>query len=179
MESTDEQAPDAFSALFETSVGNFKVQGTRAWAPHGADRFYALVSQGYFDEQRFFRVVPGFVVQWGMSGDPELTRQWRNLPIPDDEVAQSNARGRITFAATNLPNSRTTQLFVNYGDNLNLDGMGFAPFGEVVEGMEVLDVINAEYGERPDQGQIGARGNEYLKESFPNLDYVVTAIIAE
>ena len=179
MESTDEQAPDAFAALFETSAGNFKVQVTRAWAPHGADRFYALVSQGYFAEQRFFRVVPGFVVQWGMSGDLELTSQWRNAPIPDDEVAQSNTRGRITFAATNLPNSRTTQLFVNYGDNLNLDGMGFAPFGEVVEGMETLDAINAEYGERPDQGQIGARGNEYLNEAFPNLDYIVTATIAE
>ena len=177
MESTDEQAPDAFAALFETSVGNFKVQVTRAWAPHGADRFYALVSQGYFAEQRFFRVVPGFVVQWGMSGDPGLNMVWNDAVILDDMVKQSNKRGRITFAAQSRPNTRTTQLFINYGDNLNLDGMRFAPFGEVVEGMEVVDAINAEYGQQPNQGQIGGRGNAYLEENFPNLDYIKTATI--
>ena len=177
MESTDEQAPDAFAALFETSAGNFKVQVTRAWAPHGADRFYALVSQGYFAEQRFFRVVPGFVVQWGMSGDPELNKVWNDAVILDDMVKQSNKRGRITFAAQSRPNTRTTQLFINYGDNLNLDGMRFAPFGEVVEGMEVVDAINAEYGQQPNLGQIGGRGNAYLEENFPNLDYIKTATI--
>lgn len=178
-ESTDEQAPDEYAALFETSAGNFKIQVTRAWAPHGADRFYALVTSGYYDDQRFFRVVPGFVVQWGMSGDPELTSQWQRERIPDDQVAESNTRGRVTFAATSLSNSRTMQLFINIGDNVNLDGMGFAPFGEVVEGMEAVDAINAEYGERPDQGEIGMRGNEYLNEAFPELDYIVTASIAE
>ena len=178
-ESTDEQAPDEFAVQFETSAGNFKIQVTRAWAPHGADRFHALVTSGYFDDQRFFRVVPGFVVQWGMSGDPALTSQWRSAGISDDPVAESNTRGRITFAATSQPNSRTTQVFINFGDNTNLDGMGFAPFGEVVEGMEVVDAINAEYREQPDQGQIGARGNEYLIETFPNLDYIDKASIAE
>lgn len=178
-ESTDEQAPDDFAVLFETSAGRFKIQVTRAWAPHGADRFHALVTSGYYDEQRFFRVVPDFVVQWGLSGDPELTSQWRQAGIPDDAVAESNTRGRITFAATSLPNSRTTQVFINFGDNVNLDGMGFAPFGEVVEGMEVVDAINAEYREQPDQGEIGARGNDYLIEAFPDLDYIVTASIAE
>ena len=124
-------------------------------------------------------MVPGFVVQWGMSGDPALTSQWRSVGIPDDPVTESNTRARITFAATSLPNSRTTQVFINYGDNVNLDGMGFAPFGEVVEGMEIVDAINAEYGQNPDQGKIGERGNEYLIESFPDLDYIVTASIAE
>jgi len=176
---TDEQAPDEYAVLFETSAGNFKIQATRAWAPHGADRFYALVTSGYFDDQRFFRVVPDFVVQWGLSGDPELTSQWRNAGIPDDEVAETNTRGRVTFAATSLPDSRTTQLFVNLGDNVKLDGMGFAPFGEVVEGMEIVDAVNAEYREQPDQAEIGTRGNEYLNEDFPDLDYIVTASIAE
>ena len=114
-----------------------------------------------------------------MSGDPALTSQWRSAGIPDDPVAESNTRGRITFAATSQPNSRTTQVFINFGDNTNLDGMGFAPFGEVVEGMEVVDAINSEYREQPDQGQIGARGNEYLIETFPNLDYIDKASIAE
>ena len=175
----DEQAPDQFTALFTTSAGEFKIQVTRNWAPHGADRFYALVTQGYYDQQRFFRVVPGFVVQWGMSGDPELTSEWQRKRIPDDEVSQSNTRGRVTFAATSLPGSRTTQLFVNLSDNTNLDGMGFAPFGEVVEGMEIVDSINAEYRESPDQGEIGLRGNEYLNDRFPNLDHIITAKIAD
>ena len=178
-ENTDEQAPEQFSVLFETSAGNFTVAVTRAWAPHGADHFHALVTSGYYNEQRFFRVVPGYVVQWGMNGDPALTSQRRSAGIPDDPVTESNTRGRITFAATSLPNSRTTQVFINYGDNVNLDGMGFAPFGEVVEGMEIVDTINAEYGQNPDQGEIGERGNEYLIETFPDLDYIVTASIAE
>ena len=178
-ENTDQQAPEQFLVLFETSAGNFKVAVTRAWAPHGVDHFHALVTSGYYNEQRFFRVVPGYVVQWGMNGDPALTSQWRSAGIPDDPVTESNTRGRITFAATSLPNSRTTQVFINYGDNVNLDSMGFAPFGEVVEGMEIVDAINAEYGQNPDQGEIGERGNEYLIETFPDLDYIVTAGIAE
>ena len=168
-----EQAPDQFTVLFETSAGNFKIQVTRDWAPRGAN----LVRHGVFDEQRCFRVGPGFVVQWGMSGDPELNKVWNDAVILDDMVKQSNKRGRITFAAQSRPNTRTTQLFINYGDNLNLDGMRFAPFGEVVEGMEVVDAINAEYGQQPNQGQIGGRGNAYLEENFPNLDYIKTATI--
>ena len=175
----NEQAPDEFSVRLETSVGSVVIQVTREWAPHGADRFYNLVSNGFYDEQRFFRVVPGFVVQWGLSGNPKLNMAWRQANILDDPVKQVNTRGRITYAKTNQPNTRTTQLFINLGDNSNLDGMGFAPFGEVVEGMEVVDAINAEYGQQPNQGQIAGRGNAYLEENFPNLDYIIKAEIIE
>ena len=178
-EALNEQAPDEFSVRLETSVGSVVIQVTREWAPIGADRFYNLVRNGFYDEQRFFRVVPGFVVQWGLSGDPKLNQVWHRAHILDDPVVQSNMRGRITYAKTNQPNTRTTQLFINLGDNANLDGMGFAPFGEVVEGMEVVDAINAEYGQQPSQGQIGNRGNAYLEENFPNLDYIVKAEIID
>ena len=178
-EALNEQAPDEFSVRLETSAGPVVIQVTRDWAPHGADRFYNLVRNGFYDGQRFFRVVPGFVVQWGLSGDPKLNMAWRQANILDDPVVQVNTRGRITYAKTNQPNTRTTQLFINLGDNSNLDGMGFAPFGEVVEGMEVVDAINAEYGERPNQGQIAMNGNAYLEENFPNLDYIVKAEIIE
>ena len=175
----NEQAPDEFSERLETSAGPVVIQVTRDWAPLGADRFYNLVHNGFYDGQRFFRVVPGFVVQWGLSGDPKLNMAWRQANILDDPVKQSNTRGRITFAKTNQPNTRTTQLFINLGDNANLDGMGFAPFGEVVEGMEVVDAINAEYGQQPSQGQIAMNGNAYLAENFPNLDYIVKAEIIQ
>ena len=174
-----EQAPDEFAVRLETSAGPVVIQVTRDWSPRGADRFYNLVRNGFYDEQRFFRVVPGFVVQWGLSGDPELNKVWHQANILDDPVKQSNTRGRITYAKTNQPNTRTTQLFINLGDNANLDGMGFAPFGEVVEGMEVVDQINAEYGQQPNQGQIAGRGNAYLKENFPNLDYIAKAEIID
>ena len=174
-----EEAPAEYTVLFETSAGDFKIQVTREWASRGADRFYNLVRNGYYNEQRFFRVVPGFVVQWGMHGDPEISKFWQQANFLDDPVKQSNKRGRITFAKTNVPNTRTTQVFINFGDNLNLDGMGFAPFGEVVEGMDIVDAINAEYGQQPSQGQIAGRGNPYLEEHFPNLDYIVTATIAD
>ena len=174
-----EEAPAEYTVLFETSAGDFKIQVTREWAPRGADRFYNLVRNGYYNEQRFFRVVPGFVVQWGMHGDPKISKFWQQANFLDDPVKQSNKRGRITFAKTNVPNTRTTQVFINFGDNLNLDGMGFAPFGEVVEGMDIVDAINAEYGQQPSQGQIAGRGNPYLEEHFPNLDYIVTATIAD
>ncbi|MFT5086636.1 MAG: peptidyl-prolyl cis-trans isomerase A (cyclophilin A) [Candidatus Latescibacterota bacterium] len=167
-----EEGPAEYTVIFETTAGEFELTVNRDWAPRGADRFYNLVKNGYYNEQRFFRVVPGFVVQWGMSGDPELTKQWQGAQILDDPVKESNTRGRITFAATNSPNSRTSQVFINLGDNTNLDGMRFAPFGEVTKGMEVVDQITAEYGQQPDQGSIGTRGNEYLEESFPNLDYI-------
>ena len=158
-EALNEQAPDEFSVRLETSAGPVVIQVTRDWAPIGADRFYNLVRNGFYDEQRFFRVVPNFVVQWGLSGNPALNQVWHRAHILDDPVVQSNTRGRITYAKTNQPNTRTTQLFINLGDNANLDGMGFAPFGEVVEGMEVVDAINAEYGQQPSQGQIAMNGN--------------------
>lgn len=178
-EAMKQEAPAEYTVLFATSAGDFKLHVTRDWAPRGADRFYNLIKNGYYNGQRFFRVVPGFVVQWGLSADPELTKIWHTAQFLDDKVKQNNKRGRITFAKTNSPNSRTTQLFINYGDNLNLDGMGFAPFGEVIEGMEVVDKINAEYGQQPDQGQISSRGNAYLTEKFPNLDYIKTATIVD
>ena len=175
----NEQAPDEFSVRLETSAGPVVIQVTREWAPRGADRFYNLVRNGFYDEQRFFRVVPGFVVQWGLSGNPELNQVWHRAHILDDPVKQINERGRITYAKSNQPNTRTTQLFINSGDNANLDDMGFAPFGEVVEGMEVVDAINAEYGQQPSQGQVAGRGNAYLEENFPNLDYIVKAEIID
>ena len=175
----NEQAPDEFSVRLETSAGPVVIQVTRYWSPHGADRFYHLVRNGFYDEQRFFRVVPGFVVQWGLSGNPKLNMAWRQANILDDPVKQSNTRGRITYAKTNRPNTRTTQLFINLGDNSQLDGQNFAPFGEVVEGMEVVDQINAEYGQQPNQGQIAMNGNAYLERNFPNLDYIAKAEIIE
>ena len=176
MEPTSEEmkaeGPEEYTVIFETTAGEFELTVHRDWAPRGADRFYNLIKNGYYNEQRFFRVVPGFVVQWGMSGDPELTKKWQGAQFLDDPVKDSNTRGRITFAATNRPNSRTTQVFINLGDNTNLDGMRFAPFGEVTKGMEVVDKINAEYGEQPSQGYIADKGNAYLEEAFPNLDYI-------
>ena len=166
------EAPEEYAVTFETTVGNFVLTVYRDWAPHGADRFYNLVTNGFYNEQRFFRVVPGFVVQWGMSGDPEITKEWANAQFLDDPVKESDTRGRISFAATNRPNSRTTQVFINLGDNTNLDGMRFAPFGEVTEGMDVVDKINAEYGQQASQGYIAEQGNAYLQEAFPNMDYI-------
>ena len=166
------EAPEQYAVTFETTAGNFVLTVYRDWAPRGADRFYNLVTNGFYNEQRFFRVVPGFVVQWGMSGDPAITKEWANAQFLDDPVKESNTRGRISFAATNRPNSRTTQVFINLGDNTNLDGMRFAPFGEVTEGMDVVDKINAEYGQQASQGYIAEQGNAYLQEAFPNMDYI-------
>jgi len=171
------QAPDSYRARFETSEGDFVIQVHREWAPIGADRFFNLVNNGYYDEARFFRVIPGFMVQFGMNADPLVTAQWRVATLQDDPVTQSNRPGTVTFAMTSQPNSRTTQVFINYGNNANLDAMGFAPFGEVVEGMEVAEAIYPGYGEAPNQGQIQAEGNEYLESAFPDLDYVVRATI--
>ena len=170
------KAPETFNARFETSAGAFTVQVTRAWAPVGADRFYNLVKNGFFDGTRFFRVVPGFVVQFGLSGDPAISARWHLASIPDDPVQQHNTRGTITFATAG-PNTRNTQLFINYADNLNLDGMGFSPFGNVVDGMGVVDRIYAGYGERPDQGLIEGRGTAYLASQFPKLDSIAKATI--
>ena len=171
------QAPDMYRARFETSAGTFVIGVHRDWAPIGADRFYNLVSNGYYDGIRFFRVIDGFMAQFGMHADPLVTAQWRVATLQDDPVVETNTRGRVTFAMTSQPNSRTTQVFINFGDNVNLDGMGFAPFGEVVEGMEAVDALYSGYGESPNQGQIQARGNEYLESDFPELDYVISATI--
>lgn len=177
-EANQRQAPDVFQVKFETSAGPIVIEVTRDWAPRGADRFHALVQNGFFDGCRFFRVVPNFVVQWGINGDPKVSAVWREATIPDDAVKQSNTRGRITFA-TSGPDSRTTQLFINLRDNTSLNGMGFAPFGEVVEGMDVVDELFSGYGEAPNQGRIQMQGNAYLEKDFPKLDYIESATIVE
>ena len=182
---TTEQAPELFRALFETSQGDFTVEVTRTWAPLGADRFYNLVKSGVFDGARFFRVLPGFVVQFGIPGDPAVSGLWRGARIPDDPVVESNRRGRITFA-TSGPNSRTSQVFINLGDNASLDSMGFAPFGQVAEGLEIVGRLHSGYGEGsprgrgPEQSRIQAEGNAYLERQFPKLDHIKkAAILAE
>src|SRR5437870_3354993 len=168
-------APSTFQAAFETSAGDFVVEVHRDWAPKGADRFYNLVKNGFYDDCRFFRVVSGFMVQFGINADPKISAQWRVANIPDDPVKQSNKRGYITFATAG-PNTRTTQVFINFGDNDRLDGLGFAPFGQVSTGMNVVDQLYGEYGEGaprgrgPDQGRIQAEGNTYLTKEFPNMD---------
>lgn len=179
----NEQAPAIYKAKFETSKGAFVIQVTRAWAPQGADRFYNLVKNGFFDGVRFFRVISGFMVQFGINGNPALSAKWREANIRDDRVTQSNKRGMITFATAG-PNTRTTQVFINFADNTNLDGMGFAPFGKVVSGMNVVDALYAGYGEGaprgagPDQGRLQTEGNAYLAKEFPRMDFVKKATIA-
>lgn len=177
-----EQAPATYKAKFDTSKGSFVIQVTRAWAPNGADRFYNLVKNGYFDDGRFFRVISGFMAQFGLNGDPALNAKWRVARIQDDSVAQSNTRGMVTFA-TSGPNARTTQVFISFGDNSRLDGMGFAPFGKIISGMDVVDKLYSGYGEGapngrgPDQNRIQTEGNAYLTQSFPRLDHVTKASI--
>lgn len=170
-------ATGSFSVKFETTVGDFVVLVHRDWAPLGAQRFYELVKSGFYDECRFFRVMSGFMVQFGINGNPITQQSWeRNLR--DDPAKESNRRGYMTFA-TSGPDSRTTQVFINFVDNSFLDSQGFSPFGEVIEGMDHVDKINAEYGESPDQGQINSAGNTYLNSQFPKLDYVKKATIIE
>lgn len=170
-------APATFRAAFDTSAGPFVVLVHRDWAPKGADRFYNLVKYGFFDGCRFFRVVPNFMVQFGINGDPQVQAPWRAANLTDDPRTQSNRRGTISFANAG-PNTRTTQVFINFVDNGRiLDGQEFAPFGEVVSGMDVVDKINAEYKELPDQSAIQRQGNAYLNRQFPKLDYVKKATI--
>lgn len=173
-----ETAPATYKVNFDTTAGPFVVEVTRAWAPKGADRFYNLVKHGYYNENRFFRVVPGFIVQFGLYGDPKVQSVWRDANITDDPVTQSNKRGSLVFATAG-PNTRTTQLFINFRDNSGLDSRGFAPFGTVISGMENVDKINAEYGEAPNQGTIQSQGNAYLNKQFPKLDYIKSATIAK
>ncbi len=172
------QAPSTFRVLFTTSKGPFTVEVHRDWAPKGADRFYELVGDGFFEGNRFFRIVPNFVVQWGIHGDPAVQAKWRDKTISDDPVAESNKTGTITFA-TSGPNTRTTQLFINLKDNPSLDAQGFAPFGQVISGLNVVESLYAGYGEMPDQNQIQTQGNAYLQSQFPMLDYIQTAKIEQ
>jgi peptidyl-prolyl cis-trans isomerase A (cyclophilin A) len=168
-------APAEYKVKFDTSRGVFVVDVHRDWAPVGADRFYELVKAGFYDDARFFRVVPGFVVQWGLNKDPKVSSQWREKQIPDDPVKESNHPGYITFAKTGQPNSRTTQVFINLADNARLDSTGFAPFGKVTEGMSVAGDLYSAYGEEPQQNLIQSEGNLYLQRDFPRLDYIKTA----
>jgi peptidyl-prolyl cis-trans isomerase A (cyclophilin A) len=174
----NEKAPETFRVNFDTSKGPVVIEVTRADAPIGADRFYNLVKAKYLDGARFFRVIPGFMAQFGLAGNPAVTKKW-DVPIQDDPVKASNVRGAVTFAQTSRPNSRSTQLFINFGDNSRLDGQRFAPFGKVISGMENVDMIYAGDEEKPEQSQITDEGNAYLEKNFPNLDYIKTARIAE
>jgi peptidyl-prolyl cis-trans isomerase A (cyclophilin A) len=182
--SLNEKAPAVYQAKFDTSKGTFVIEVHRDWAPNGADRFYNLVKNGFYNDVRFFRVLEGFMAQFGINGDPSLSAVWRNANIKDDPVKQSNTRGMITFATAG-PNTRTTQVFINFGDNAGLDGQGFSPFGKVVSGMDVVDSLYGGYGEGapngagPDQGRVQSQGNAYLEKSFPKLDYVKTATIVQ
>ena len=170
-------APATFLVDFNTTKGAFTVKVTRSWAPHGADRFYNLVRAGFFTDVAFFRVIPGFMAQFGISPNPAVSRIWANSNITDDPVKESNTRGTITFAQTSQKNSRSTQFFINYGDNSRLNADRFAPFGEVTKGMDVVDKIYSGYGEQPDQGLITAQGKAYLDKAFPRLDRILTATI--
>jgi len=175
--SLTEQAPATYKASFDTSVGKFVITVHRAWAPNGADRFYNLVKNGFYDETRFFRVVPDFMVQFGISGDPAVAAPWQNASIKDDpSTGHSNTKGFVSFA-TRGPNTRTTQIFINYANNAGLDKQGFTPFGEVTTGMDVVEKNTSQYAQKPDQGQIQSQGNTYLKAQFPKLDYVKKATI--
>jgi len=177
------KAPDVYEVKFVTTVGDFGIKVTRAWAPNGADRFYNLVRHHFYDGAAFFRVLSGFMAQFGLSPYPEVSRAWDMANIKDDPVVQHNHRGFVTYAKSQLPNSRTTQVFINYGNNENLDGDGFAPFGTVTNGMEVVDKLYGGYGEGapggrgPSQDLIGARGRAYLEQTFPKLDTIKSATL--
>jgi peptidyl-prolyl cis-trans isomerase A (cyclophilin A) len=180
-----EHAPEVFAARFTTTQGAFVIEVHRSWAPQGADRFFNLARIGFFDDTRFFRVVEGFMVQFGIPGDPVVAAKWRGASIHDDPVTQSNLRGFVTFAMAG-PDSRTTQIFIDYNNHPRLDASGFAPFGKVVKGMEVVDALYKGYGEGPPDGhgpnqeRIQTEGNAYLDSEFPKLDRVLkTEILAQ
>ena len=180
------KAPEKFYVKFETTKGDFIMEVIRNWAPRGADRFYELIQEKFYDGSRFFRVRPGFIVQFGISKNPQMSELWRQLKLPDDPVTQHNRRGFVSYAMAG-PGSRTTQIFINLADNSQrLDGSGFAPFGRVVEGIDVVDKLYASYGEvqalgggGPDSQKIEAMGEEYLERSYPRLDKINQAIIVE
>jgi peptidyl-prolyl cis-trans isomerase A (cyclophilin A) len=171
-------APETFEATFHTTKGDFVVKCTRAWSPLGADRFYNLVKHGFFTGAPFFRIVPGFVVQFGLTGNPAVNKAWQDANIPDEPVKAHNLPGYLTFAKSSLPNSRTTQLFINLGDNSqSLDPQGFAPFGQITSGMEVVQNLYGGYGEQPDQQAITLQGSAYFEKKFPKLDVIKSAVI--
>jgi peptidyl-prolyl cis-trans isomerase A (cyclophilin A) len=176
----DRTAPDTFLVAFQTNKGRIVVQAIRAWSPRGADRFYTLVADKFYDGAKFFRVLPNFMAQFGIAGDPAVNAKWSDRKIADDPVVRSNLRGFVSFA-TSGPDTRSTQLFINKRDNRRLDGMGFAPFAQVVDGMEVVDSLYMGYGEGAPQGAgprqdlIQMQGNAYLNQSFPKLDSIITA----
>ena len=174
--SLNEKAPDTYKVRLDTTSGPVVIQVTRAWAPLGADRFYNLVKNGFYDGVRFFRVIPGFMAQGGMSGDPAIQKVWGRANFNDDPVKGSNKRGMVTFAKTGAPNSRSTQFFINYGDNSRLDKDGFAPFGEVIEGMSAVDKFYP-YANVPDQSRITNEGNAYLEKEYPRLTVIKKATI--
>jgi peptidyl-prolyl cis-trans isomerase A (cyclophilin A) len=180
----NEKAPETFQVKFDTTKGEFIVEVTRTWAPIGADHFYSLVKNGYYDNCRFFRVISRFMAQFGINGNPKFNAALSEARIKDDPVKESNKRGYLTYAKTSAPNSRSTQLFINFGNNSALDPDGFAPIGKVIgDGMKVVDSLYADYGEGapsgngPEQGRIQSQGNAYLEKSFPKLDYIKTATI--
>jgi peptidyl-prolyl cis-trans isomerase A (cyclophilin A) len=180
----DAKAPAEFKVKLETSKGDIVLKITREWAPKGADRFYALVQSGYYDECRFYRVLPKYIAQVGIHGDPKISLKWHEAAIDDDPVKQKNTRGRVTFAKGG-PNSRTTNIFINLKDSTSLDRDGFAPFAEVVDGMDVADQLHSGYGEGapkgrgPGQKKIYDEGNAYLLKDFKDLDYIKTARVLE
>ncbi len=170
------KAPDVYDVKFTTTKGDFVVEVNRAWAPIGADRFYNLVKHGFFTGAPFFRVVQGFIIQFGLTPDPAVNRAWQNANIKDDPVTQSNKPGYLTFATAG-PNTRTTQLFINFGNNTFLDNQGFAPFGQVTSGMDVVKNLYSGYGEQPNQGAITSQGKAYIEKNFPKIDSIVSATV--
>jgi peptidyl-prolyl cis-trans isomerase A (cyclophilin A) len=166
-----ETAPETYRVKFDTTAGSFIIECNGKWSEQGSKRFYELCKMGFFDNSGFFRVIHGFMVQFGLAADPKMTAQFANKNLRDEPVRKSNQKGLISFA-TSGPNTRTTQVFINYGDNANLDEMGFTPFGEVIVGMENVEKITDEYGEKPSQGSIKQQGTDYLKQNFPNLDFI-------
>ena len=175
----DEQAPATFRARFETSQGPFVIEVHREWAPIGADRFYTLVKRGFYDDARFFRVLSGFMAQFGLNGDPKVQGEYALANLMDEPPKQSNLRGFVSFAKESSPNTRDTMVFINYKDNAYLDADGFAPFGQVVSGMEVVEKLYSGYGRQnvPDQRRIKSEGNAYLTAEYPQLDFIKTARI--
>jgi Peptidyl-prolyl cis-trans isomerase (rotamase) - cyclophilin family len=175
----DEQAPATFRARFETSQGLFVIEVQREWAPRAADRFYTLVTRGFYDDARFFRVLSGFMAQFGLNGDPKIQGEYALANLIDEPPKQSNLRGFVTFAKESAPNTRYTMVFVNYKDNSYLDADGFAPFGQVVSGMDVVDKLYSGYGRQnvPDQRRIKSEGNAYLSAEYPMLDFIKSARI--
>jgi peptidyl-prolyl cis-trans isomerase A (cyclophilin A) len=177
-------APAEYKVLLQTTKGDVVILVHRDWSPRGADRFYELTKMGFYDGDRFFRALRGFVVQFGVNGDPKVNQKWSAIPIKDDPPKVSNKMGTVTFA-TSGPDSRSTQIFINIGDNSRLDDQGFTPFGEVTQGMENVQNFYMDYGEGPpsgngpDQAAIADIGNPYLEEHFPKLDYIKTARVLQ